>query len=255
MKTALCFSGEPRFVEECYHGIKSNILDINENIDVFVHTWFSDDISEKRLYSKYVSSFSGDSTIRRDSVLKIRELYKPISIIVDEPRIFLNSDINWGDSVNKYYGDGDPNLSIEAFTKIKINNMYSFLYSNMKSIFQKKEYELENNFTYDCVVRFRFDNIVKRPILFSEYNQKLFHYQEMHQPDRMISDWINFSSSKNMDSFSSIFQNFENLSLISLENFNAFSPESLIRAICDLFKIESQGHDFNIELPRNGKIN
>jgi hypothetical protein len=167
----------------------------------------------------------------------------------------MNPAINWGDSVNKYYGGGDPNLSAEEFTKIKINNMYSFFYSNMKSILLKKEYELENNFIYDCVVRFRFDNIVKNPIVFSQYNQSFLHYQEMSQPDKMVSDWINFSNSRNMDSFSSIFQNFENFTVPAIENYNAYSPESMIRVVCDLLKINCESHYFNIELPRHGIIN
>jgi hypothetical protein len=80
------------------------------------------------------------------------------------------------------------------------------------------------------------------------------HYQEMGQPDRMVSDWINFSNSKNMDTYSSIFNNFENLTKICLSNYGAYSPESLIRAICDVFNIQTQSHSFGIELPRHGKI-
>lgn len=255
MKIALCFSGEPRFVEECFSGIKKNLLETNHNIDIFIHTWFSEKISEKVLYSKYVSSFSGDSKINKEIIPRIIHLYNPVKISVEEPKKFIHTDLDWGDSIDRYYGKGDPNLSKEEFSKIKINNMYSFFYSNMKSILLKKEYELENNFVYDCVVRFRFDNIVSKPIIFSEYDLEYLHYQDMSQPDRMVSDWINFSNSRNMDSFSSIFQNFENLSRIALRNYNAYSPESIIRVICDLLRIECQGHYFNIELPKHGKIN
>ena len=124
----------------------------------------------------------------------------------------------------------------------------------MRSILLKKEHELENDFKYDCVVRFRFDNIIKSPLHFSEYEMSLMHYQEMGQPDRMVSDWINFSGSSNMDAFSSIFNNFEILSKICLSNYGAYSPESLIRSACDLFLIKAKGNNFGIRLPRHGNI-
>jgi hypothetical protein len=250
MKIAVCFSGEPRFVEECYPLIKRNIIDANEEVDFFVHTWYSDETADKKLYTNSISSF-GESTIKKDVVDRIKDLYNPISIIVDEP-IKFKSEVDWGNSIEKYFSGGS-NINKE-FRDIKISNMYSFLYSNMKSIFLKKEFELKEGFTYDVVIRFRFDNIVRHPIIFSNYNMDFLHYQEMGQPDRMVSDWINFSNSKNMDTYSSIFNNFENLTKICLSNYGAYSPESLIRAICDVFNIQTQSHSFGIELPRHGKI-
>jgi uncharacterized membrane protein YoaT (DUF817 family) len=78
MKIAICFSGQPRFIEECYSGIKSNIIDANSkhDIDIFVHTWFSPEITGKVLYHNLFSSFSGDAKITEDSIEKISELYK-----------------------------------------------------------------------------------------------------------------------------------------------------------------------------------
>ena len=253
MKIAICFSGEPRFVNECFPLIKKNIIDVNDYIDFFIHTWFSDDIVDKKLYTNSISSF-GESTIKKDVIEDINRLYNPKSIIVETP-IKFNSDVDWGSSMDRYFsGYKESGYSKIDFRDIKISNMYSFLYSNMKSILLKKEYELKNGIKYDAVVRFRFDNIVKSPILFLNYDMNFFHYQEMGQPDRMVSDWINFSNSNNMDTFSSIFNNFENITKICLSNYGAYSPESLIRTICDLFNIQTQGHGFGIELPRHGKI-
>ena len=90
--------------------------------------------------------------------------------------------------------------------------------------------------------------------MFKDYDMDFLYYQEMGQPDNMVSDWINFSNSKNMDIFSSIFNNFEYLSKICLKNYNAYSPESLIRAVCDKFEIKTKGISFGVELPRHGKL-
>jgi hypothetical protein len=253
MKIAICFSGEPRFVEECYPLINQNIIGVNSEIDFFVHTWYSEETSGKKLYTNSISSF-GESFIEKNIIDKIKKLYNPKSIISEKPKNFINTNLNWGDSLNKYFGGGDNTIENSKFRRIKINNFYSFMYSNMKSIILKKEYELENDFKYDWVVRLRFDSIVKSPIIFNNFDNKYLYYQEMGQPDKMISDWINFSSSENMDSFSCIFNNFEKFSKTSLSNYNAYSPESLIRSMMDIFNIEGKGIDLGVDLPRHGKI-
>jgi hypothetical protein len=46
MKIALCFSGQPRFVNECSSLIKSNVMQ-DYDIDVFAHLWFDDDLQTK----------------------------------------------------------------------------------------------------------------------------------------------------------------------------------------------------------------
>ena len=42
MKVALCLSGQPRVVEVGYHKLKATILD-NNDVDLFIHTWFDQD--------------------------------------------------------------------------------------------------------------------------------------------------------------------------------------------------------------------
>jgi hypothetical protein len=255
MKIAICFSGEPRFVEECYPLIRKNIIEKNDSIDFFVHTWYSEESCNKPLYSNEISSF-GRSHIEKGVIQKIIDLYDPIKIKVERPIDFLNSDLNWGDSINKYFGGGsDGSITKEDFRRIKINNFYSFMYSNMKSLLLKKEYELSKDFKYDTVVRFRFDNIVKTPISFGNFDNRFLYYQEMGQPDSMISDWINFSNSEIMDSIGSIFLNFEYFSKLSIEKYNAFSPESLLRECCSLYGVESRPLSLGIEVPRHGNIN
>jgi len=40
IKIALCLSGQPRFFERGYEFIKKNIIDPNDNVDIFTHLWF-----------------------------------------------------------------------------------------------------------------------------------------------------------------------------------------------------------------------
>ena len=43
MKLALCFSGQPRFVNECSDLIINNAIQ-DYDVDVFAHLWFDDDL-------------------------------------------------------------------------------------------------------------------------------------------------------------------------------------------------------------------
>ena len=46
MKVALCFSGQPRFVNECSDLIINNAIQ-NYDVDIFAHLWFDDDLKKK----------------------------------------------------------------------------------------------------------------------------------------------------------------------------------------------------------------
>ena len=46
MKVALCFSGQPRFVNECSDLIINNAIQ-NYDVDIFGHLWFDDDLKNK----------------------------------------------------------------------------------------------------------------------------------------------------------------------------------------------------------------
>ena len=256
MRIAVCLSGQPRFVDECFNGIKKNIFDVNSNhkIDVFVHTWYSKELCNKVLYVNEMSSFSGEATISENSLESINELYKPTKFIHEEPKKF-SSTVNFEGSLEKYLtGYKNSGLSKEDYRNIKLESTYSMWYSIMKSNLLKKEYELENNFTYDFVLKLRFDSIVTNPIIFDTFDKNILYYQELGQPDNMVSDWINFSSSENMDSYSSIFLTLEKLSNIATSQYGGWTSESLIRQVCNRDNIQTQSLWLNTQLPRWGKI-
>jgi hypothetical protein len=256
LRVAICFSGQPRFVNECYAGIKNNLLDQNpgDDFDVFVHTWYSEDSAEKVLYSNELSSFSGDAKIKSGVIEDIKKLYSPKKIITDEPKKII-SDICFDNVSEKYFaGYSSSGLTRKEFGDIKVNNLYSMWYSILQSNLLKREYELSSGKIYDIVIRFRFDNICRRPIVLNDINPDFLYYQEMGQPDGMISDWINISSSKNMDTYSSIFNNIKNLKESLERSEGVYCNELFIREICQKFNIPTMSRDFGLELPRWGKL-
>jgi hypothetical protein len=256
MRIAICFSGQPRFIDECYPGIKTNIIDANSehDIDIFVHTWFSPGMSGKVLYHNLFSSFSGDAKIMEDSIERIRELYKPVKLLVDEPKSF-KTDVNYEGGFNTQIKVCEEmSMQKDEFIAMRLNNIYSSLYSIMRSNLLKKENELSNGFTYDLVLKMRFDNIITSPIKLSDYDPELLYHQEMNNAEFEIADWINFSNSKNMDSYSSVFNTIENLAERCNEKYGRFSAESLLREACVRDNIKTKAIPLNTGLPRWGKI-
>lgn len=256
MRIAICFSGQPRFVSECYRGINENIIQANKNckIDTFVHTWFSEDLADKVLYHNEFSSFSGDAKIGKNSIDDITTLYDPTEIIVDEPMNFLSLSSYEGSFNRQINTANKMGIEKEEYIKMKLNSHYSFLYSIMQSNLLKKKYELKKGFVYDWVIKLRFDNIIKYPIHFSSLDPNFLYHQEMGKGESEISDWINFSSSKNMDSFSSAFHTIERLIDSSNSKYGWFSPESILKEACLRDSVPLMPIALNTELPRWGKI-
>jgi len=235
MRVALCFSGQPRFVEEAYSSIMMNIIECNPNhqIDIFAHLWFSEDICNKPLYANEFSSFSGGATIPENAVGKFVDLYRPIGIQVDEPEFFEASDY-----VKSTYQLWNINtrtdmcgISKEEWIKQKVSNELSKYCSLQKSMSLKSVNENKLG-RYDLVFRLRTDCKLFRPLIFDQIDPVYLHSEEMNKPGHEISDWINFSNSTVMGKFGSIFNNFDFLVNHSHTNYGGWSAESLIKSMC-----------------------
>jgi hypothetical protein len=85
---------------------------------------------------------------------------------------------------------------------------FSMFYTMRESLRLKQEYEKENNFKYDLVIRTRFDIGLETAIQPEHYDLK----QGVYSPDvcgnpAVISDWFNFSDSKTIDLYGEIYDN------------------------------------------------
>lgn len=181
MRVAICLSGQPRNSELCYPFIMDNIVNCNKehDFDFFIHTWEGSDGS-----SSWESSIDNDKT----DVIK---LYNPKKYLIEPQKIF-NNDV--GDCI----GDGVGNMS---------KRMKSMFYSIFKCNELKIEYEKENNFTYDCVIRIRFDLQLESPLIIDMDLNKLTVKDEKSHDEWAINDHIAISNSKNMDVYSNMYNN------------------------------------------------
>lgn len=252
MKIALCFSGQPRFINECFSFISKNVIG-NNDVDVFGHLWFDTDLQTNPY------KYGGDGNwvhqrINDKAIEDFKNLYNPKKLIVEESKKFNDFELisNLDISVKKYWPGFIDNPKEPNYQNRVINNCLSYFYSLNEVCKIKKLYEYENNFKYDVVIRCRTDSIVKTKLDYKKYDMSFLNYSSINnQPDGMVCDWFNFSSSINMDAFMSVF------SVSSLifkkcmnENNNAWCHELLHRKILDVFNIPIKGHDILIELPR-----
>jgi len=88
----------------------------------------------------------------------------------------------------------------------------SMFFSMKEALALKRKHEQDNNFRYDLVVWTRFDVALESPLNPEVYDLK----NNVYSPNvcanpSVISDWLNFSSSENMDVYGEIHSNIVNL--------------------------------------------
>lgn len=254
MKIALLFSGQPRFVAECYGSILKNLISPNggfENFDIFAHLWFDKNL----VNSPYKFGGNGkwvDQRIEENAIDTFRRLYNPKLIKVDESKTFKLPNLDLAPSIKRYYSGAINNPLEPDFQRRQINNMLSQLYSLSYVNLLKKEYEFRHGFKYDWVIRCRTDNIVDTPLVLNNYDSNFLNFISINnQPDGMICDWLNWGSSQIMDSFMSCFNNIDYVIEKTMrENNGCICPELLLRKNLDIFGGKCYGHRVGVRLPR-----
>lgn len=253
MRVAVCISGQPRNALETFPYIYQHIIQPN-NADVFFHTYFD----PNNLYMEKTHLNRGECTLDKNIIDQLVHLYKPVCYLVEKPKTFykpnlivpssriersrkMNSTVNWTDDEHKRH---------------TVKQMMSMFYSLFKANELKETYANEQGFTYDYVIRIRFDIVPLEPIQCSALDPNKLYFQDLNHPDQLISDWINIGSNLIMNVFSSTY--------LFLEYYNSFQfyskeqrlpntvdsnesggyYEHTIRDIMKLHNIPSQGINF-----------
>jgi hypothetical protein len=169
MKIALCLSGQPRSLQEGFHYHSRNLIEEFE-VDVFVHSWNSD--------------FNG----------KVLRLYKPTKHKFEDYLFGKEHDI-------KYEYEGGRHDAWPP--RNALHGFYSIYQANRL----KCEYEKENGFVYDWVVRSRFDYALNVIINFKQLENHFLYVPERSDPNhyQLMCDQFAFSSSSIMDKYSETF--------------------------------------------------
>lgn len=136
MKIAICLSGQPRTWKKCYK-TWLNMFSPHGEIDFYFHLWNYNTLP-KHLVSQYGAILT-DESISQEEQNEIIETLNP----------------------KKYIFESKKKIT---YWNIKLPNEKQFgpwcaeqFYSQYRASLLKREYEIENNFRYDLVVRVRSD--------------------------------------------------------------------------------------------------
>lgn len=147
MKIALCFSGHLRNGDHTsFPNLKRIILD-NYDCDTFISSWDINAFSAQA----YRGMQSYDTVEKDDKVHeRLINTYKPkkFNIETGKPQWLIDIENKWGNKKVKF-----PELNGSAFVA-PIQAMFKKI-EDVDVL--RRQYELENNFKYDLVVRIRFD--------------------------------------------------------------------------------------------------
>lgn len=176
-----------RTYKKCYGYLKENLLDPLDP-DVFIHTW------EKAGTTTKISN-SDESTEETITTDTLETLYAPEKVVIEpfQDEYFTHKD-----------GIAVPEVLQERTNHWKGN--IPLFYKMKRCNELKSEYENEQDFTYDIVIKMRPDLILLEPIpdAVLKNPQVLWHSGANVDTRFQVSDKFALSSSENMDYYTSV---------------------------------------------------
>jgi len=210
IKTAVCLSGHLRTFQENYMSVVSNLFNQLE-CDVFIHTWDTLGMSYRPLDSRVWNQYTADLKSR------IEQLYQPKTLVIEPSRKF----------------EETPLMRSRLIDFRDIPGILSMFYKVEECNKLKKQYEIEHNFTYDCVIRFRGDLFLEQvfPVDYNTDLKKL--YLPFYGHFAGLCDQIAWGGSAAMDQYSSLYSNIEKYLRMGCP----MQPEKLVRFNIEQHKI------------------
>lgn len=210
VKTALCISGHLRTFEGNFKSVYDNIIN-RLDCDVFIHTWdkmglqwrFTDS-NLHMIETEYLES-------------RIKQLYNPKKLVIEKYRQMPTTPIMF----KKQIDHRDVPGILSMFYKIEACNEL------------KKQYENENNFKYDCVIRFRGDLSMESPIPVDSNTNLNYLFLPVFGNFAGLCDQIAYGSSEIMDKYSNIYSQIPT----HLESGCPMHPEKLVQYHVNVNKI------------------
>lgn len=256
MRVALCMSGQPRRAIENFSNIKKYIIEPN-NADVFIHLNY--DKTSRYIEKNHLNNGWCTYTEGIDDMVKT--LYSPIKMMVETPKQFNNPNITLTKKKIEDTMHMNPHMTRDTAILHTKKQWLSMVYSIYKCNELKELYANEHGFVYDYVIRLRFDLSPTTVLDCSKLDPSYLYYQELNQPDNIISDWLNVGSNTIMNVYASIFLNAEYLNKfvyfkkedrLETKTKNEISDECggsveyTVRDIMTLFKIPSRSIDVGL---------
>jgi hypothetical protein len=206
MKVALCISGQPRLVKTGFLAHQKFILN-KYDTDVFIHTWYDEN-------TDVINECGGVYEVNENIIKEITDLYKPVKYIIEKQKT-------------------DLIQVTHPFPGPPIFPQVSMFYSMMKSNDLKTEYEKENNFEYDVVIRSRFDSGLLKDIDLTIVNPNIIIGIDAID-SILLCDWLFYGNSKTMDKVVDVYNNIPELNKIT----KIFCGENVLWANIEKHSVE-----------------
>ena len=182
-KIALCLHGQPRALGKAIEYLRPNLLDREDiSVDIFIHTW------------NYADWFPGINE-------EIVSIYKPKAIRIDPP---LPKTL-----ASKYKDPNPPRFM--AYSN----------FSHFNSIWRceelKHQFEVDNGFAYDWVIKTRFDLALNFKLDFSSMDESCLYISDFdldfykNNSRRINSDAFIVGNSRNARIYSSVIKHIDEL--------------------------------------------
>lgn len=222
-KIAICISGQPRTWKSTKENIKNFFTFKNYHpeynvpitVDYFIHTWDCDMFGDVRDQPRQTQQNKDEE--------KIRDFYQP------------------------------KMMEVEHFEEEKLPNPWDGLfYSFMKSVFLKRQWEIENDFTYNLVIKIRFDIIFNTLLPFFKLHEiQYLTCYTLHGVSKFPSeinhnafdDVVFYSNSTTMDIISNVLR--KNISdrtkisenIFDVDNYVFYGPGTLLYEFMNNYNI------------------
>jgi len=206
MKIALCISGYIRTFRTTINNLKTNFLSVYPETDIFVHTWTQ--VDYWNIENVYLHTIDGICRTKK--------------CIIECPKEF---------DVQKIIHDRNPD------PLRNVGHVLSMFYKIKQCNELKKQYEIENNFKYDCVIRFRPDIQLLSNFTIDEDNLDKLNVPK-YGDFSGINDQFAYSTSENMDLYCSLFDKINQY--LEKDESLFFNPEVLLK-----YHIEKQNLNIN----------
>lgn len=225
LRVALCISG---FVHQFEEGSRFLIPNLVEHLqpDIFIHSW---DIIGKRT----IGSIESDR-ISEEIQTEIEKIYKPVKAIYEPFRTFDGSVYQ-----DRMHRTCSPPNGLSMFYKIKACNAL------------KADYEREHGFTYDWVIRCRFDirlETVLTPKDLDDWQGSLVVPSAWNWFG--VNDQFACASSKQMDVYAGLYDVIRQY----WEDGCTFHPETLLQYHLNDSEVPYRRVDLNYSLGSSPKV-
>jgi len=220
-KVAICISGYLREYKLGYENIIKNLIKPNSknfSFDFFIHTWDQDDWRNKFKFKRGPNFIPQD--LSQETKQDITNTFKPVEVVFEKP-------IKWDMTEHL------PYIKQEWVTRTSQgSHVIAMNYKIFKCNELKKQNEVSRK--YDLVFRYRSDFFLEQPLLLDYYLESCNNTiitpgtfgqeSEASSGNFGVHDWWAFSSSENMDYYSSLFSTFGE----TLKKCRVIRPETLL---------------------------